>query len=284
MNKQTNNNYKFLLLNKRDADLKNRLDQINDILTVNKPHFMILNELQKHVNDTTSKYQFPGYRLECDSLDIQDGWSRTAILIKDNIKYKRRLDLEGRGTSTVWIQVGLAGKKHYLVQALYRQYMRQGKPATKSYTQQQMRWEQIIERWSTANNEQREVITLGDTNLDSLKWDTPIELMSTFDKQRNTLYKKLKEEILVGNTQKINFEYTRSDIQPGGRTSCLDHCFTNFPSKVNSHQTHHSTFSDHSMVELNIAAKNIKTTRKSIQIISMKNYSQTEFIDNIKKS
>ena len=94
---------KFLVLNKNDADLKYRIDHINSILDKNKPHFMTLTELQKHKSDTLTQYQFPGYVLEYDDLDKTDGWSRTGVLIRKNIKYKRRRDLETKGTSTVLV-------------------------------------------------------------------------------------------------------------------------------------------------------------------------------------
>ena len=49
--------------------------------------------------------------MECDNLFQTDGWSQTVILIKDNIKYKRRKDLEQEGISSIWIQVGVLGTK-----------------------------------------------------------------------------------------------------------------------------------------------------------------------------
>ena len=91
-----------------------------------KPEFLTINELQKHKYDSTSSFQFPGYIMEHDQLDKEDGWARTAILIKSNIKYKRRKYLEGKGLSTVWIQVGLPGTKHFLVHSLYRQFQQPG--------------------------------------------------------------------------------------------------------------------------------------------------------------
>ena len=247
MNNKTNNNFKFLQINKNNSDITNKIDQINDILTEHKPDFMIINELQKQKNDTTSKYQFPGF--------IMDGWLRTAILIKSDIKYKRRKDLETKGIASVWIQVGLPGMKQFLVQSVYRQFKRQGLKGSHTHSSQIQRWNQILDKWQKANQEDREVITLGDINVDSLIWETPQELLSPQDKQRMTFYTPLRDKILVGGTTKINSEYTRHDNQPNRRFSCLDHCYTNNPLKVNSHTTHHSTFSDHSMLEINKMVK-----------------------------
>ena len=96
MNKQ-NPNFKFLLLNKSDSDIKNGIDQLNNILVEHQPHLLVINETQKHKYDIATKHQFPGYIMELDSLDLTDGWSRTPILISQSVKYKRRTDLEQKG-------------------------------------------------------------------------------------------------------------------------------------------------------------------------------------------
>ena len=46
------------------------------------------------------------------------------MLIKENINFKRRTDLETKGTSTIWIQLVSQGQKPILVQGLYRQFKR----------------------------------------------------------------------------------------------------------------------------------------------------------------
>ena len=126
-----------------------------------------------------------------------------------------------------------------------------------------------------------EVITLGDTNIDSLVWDQPLNLMSTFDKQRQKLYEILKEKILDGGTVKINSEYTRQDNPPHGRLSCLDHAYTTHPQKISSHTTDHATFSDHATVEINKAVRTIIDTKKFIRIRTMKNFNKNDYIDRI---
>ena len=235
-----------------------------------------------HKYDSVSRNQFPGYTLESDKLDKLDGWSRTGIFIRNNIHYKRRPNLERSGISTVWIQAGLPGKKHFLVHAVYRQFRRLGRKETLTLANQKDRWNQIVDIWAEANLEAREVITLGDVNLDSLVWDTPVERQPQYDKVRHPMYERLRDKILQVGTSKINQEYTRIDSPPHGRMSCLDHIYYTNPEKVNSIKTIHSTFSDHSMVEMNIKVKKIKTTNKFIKIRSFKDYSIQTFQENIR--
>ena len=106
-------------------------------------------------------------------------------------------------------------------------------------------------------------------------------MLTPHDKQQYDLYKVLKEKILFTGTTKVNNEYTLQDNKPTGRKSCLDHCYTNVPQKINSYTTHHSTFSDHTLLEVNKAARNIQNEKKYIKIRSLKNYEPQTFKENI---
>ena len=117
------------------------------------------------------------------------------------------------------------------------------------------RWKEILTKWEKALSENREVLTMGDINVDSISWEIKWDEMPPYEKQKQQLYKELKDRILSTGTVKINTEYTHVDIQPGGRSTCLDHIYTTNPEKVNSHQTLHNTFSDHSLIELNKKCK-----------------------------
>ena len=224
---------------------------------------------------------FPGYSLEHDKLDKCDGWARTGILIQNGIQYKRRPDLEEPGLSTVWLQVGVHGSKHFLVQATYRQFQRLGRTGSGTHPSQRARWDRILSNWERAILEDREIVTLGDMNIDSLLWDTPTENWAPYDKAKIPLYLMLRERILNTGTTKVNSEYTRSENQPGGRISCLDHIYTNHPEKINNHTTIHSTFSDHSMVILNKRVKKLESQRSYIKIRSMKNMNIPLYKENI---
>ena len=134
-------NLKILQLNKRDADLHNRIPHINEILNEHKPNLMIINELNLHSKDLITKNQFPNYTLITDDLGITDQQARTGILIEKSMRYKRRKDLENHGTSTIWIQINKQGAKPLLIQAIYRQFQRLNIVNTKSIYHQKQRWE-----------------------------------------------------------------------------------------------------------------------------------------------
>ena len=104
-----------MLLNKGNSNLNNKIDQINHLISIHNPDFFSLNELNLEKYDSISPNQFPGYKLECDNLAQTDTCARSGVLIKEEIEYKRRKDLECEGLSTVWIQIKTREKKTIFV-------------------------------------------------------------------------------------------------------------------------------------------------------------------------
>ena len=100
-----NDNLKIMSINKGNSKIHNRIDQLNDMINQHKPDIFIINELNVYKSDQITKFQFPGYYLETDNLKLTDTRSRTGVLVKENLTYKRRKDLESNGNSTIWIQV-----------------------------------------------------------------------------------------------------------------------------------------------------------------------------------
>ena len=133
---------------------------------------MILNELNLKSTDQVTRHQFPNYILETDDLDIVDQIARTGVLIHVDLQYKRRRDLETMGTSVVWIQISTPGKKSILLQSIYRQFQRLGRPGTISPSSQQARWSKIVDKWVIASAEDREIISMGDLESELLSMET----------------------------------------------------------------------------------------------------------------
>ena len=157
-----NKTLKILQHNKGNSSYSNKSDQIIEIIDKHKPHIYIINEINVENNDDLAKNMIPNYKLELDNLEICDKKSRTGILIHNDINYKRRHDLETQGTSTVWVQLSHPSRKPILIQGLYRQFQRLGKKNTDTAAAQYQRWGKIIEKWSMAIKENKEIIVLGD--------------------------------------------------------------------------------------------------------------------------
>ena len=76
-------------------------------------------------------------------------------MIKDDILYKRRKDLEDNTTSTIWIELKLPKNKPILIASIYRQWSLPKSLNIKNSNNiqnQTEHWEKVINKWKTAIN------------------------------------------------------------------------------------------------------------------------------------
>ena len=277
-----NKTLKFVQINKGDSDFLSRTDQINDIIKNHKPNIVVINELNCKNDDNVARGQFPQFKLETDNLDIVDQMSRTGILIHKDVQYKRRVDLETQGTSTVWVQLSYPGRKSILLQAIYRQFQRIGVPGSKNPKKQRERWENIIKKWETAILEEKEIITMGDFNLNSLRWDLQETEKNSYDRLKEPMITMLKQRILEKGFKILSSEPTvTSEIRETGQ-SCLDLMITNRSDKISCYKAGLDCFSDHTLQTLTQTTRGISKSKKYLRMRIFKNFDQETFRDNIK--
>ena len=272
---------KIVQVNKGDSYLYNRTEQINDILNEHKPHLMIINELNVHLNDNITKNSFGIYKLETDNLEVVDKLSRTGILVHPDIKFKRRRDLESQGTSTIWLQLSHPGRKSVLIQAAYRQFQRLGQQGSETPKCQEKRWDLILRKWESAMTEGKEIISLGDFNLNTLRWDIPFHEKTSYEKQQNEMVQNFKQFFLEKGFKILNNQPTRTKDNVEPKPACLDLIISNNLSKVSSFKSGISSFSDHSLQILCRSVKDIKSTPKFIRTRTFKNFNVKTYQDNI---
>ena len=90
---------------------------------MHKPHIFSICEVnaQKTINNTPFCI-YTDYKIEHTKMATLTNRSRNILLIKDDIIYNRRHDLEDDITSTIWIEVKLPKNKPILVSSIYRQW------------------------------------------------------------------------------------------------------------------------------------------------------------------
>ena len=277
-----NKTLKCIQINKGDSDFLSRTDQINEIITNLKPNIVVINELNCKNNDNVARGQFPQYKLETDNLDIVDQMSWTGILIHRDVQYKRRTDLETQGTSTVWLQLSYPGRKSILFQAIYRQFQRFGVPGSKNPKKQQEIWENVIKKWELAMLENKEIITMGDFNLNSHRWDLQDSEKNSYDRQKEPMVTMLKQRILEKGFKVLSNEPTVTAENRETGESCLDLMITNRSDKITSYKAGLDCFSDHTLQILTRSTRGISTVKKYLRLRIFKNFDQTKFRDNIK--
>ena len=213
-NGQKMNNFTIMNINKGDSLLQNRELQLNHLINMYKPTMFSINELNlQKKNYRMTPNAFPGYFLENYNLCNTDNMSRTGILIANGTKYKRRRDLEARGTAVVWLQVQPKGRKPFLVQSIYRQFQRLDKPGSGSIIEQTKRWESVIKKWVQANDEKKEIITVANLNLNYLVWNLNESQMSLHEKSQAKMMQHMKTRITTQGHSVINKKaYTKCRI------------------------------------------------------------------------
>ena len=77
--------------------------------------------IEKTINDTHND-AYMDYKIEHTIMANKTNNSHNAILIKNDLIYTRRYDLEEETTSIIWIELRVPEGKNILISSIYRQW------------------------------------------------------------------------------------------------------------------------------------------------------------------
>ena len=186
-----------------------------------------------------------------------------------NLAVKMRSD----NFKSIWVEIGLPRKKKILVCQLYRewQYTGQADRASLSIPAQLERWVIFVDQWERAINSGKEVIVMGDCNLDYLKFNEAGQLQPLVD--------VLTNRIFPHGVQQCVRVPTRS--WPGQQDSCLDHIYTNTPDKLSKPEVKLMGSSDHKLVQVTRFSRSFKQNIRYCRKRSYKNFSEVDFLREV---
>ena len=96
---------------------------MDNILSQHRPNIISLCEANiNRENNNEPNNNYKDYKIEHTKMSINTNQSRNILMIKDDIIYKRRTDLEDQDTSTVWIEIKTPKNKPILLASIYRQW------------------------------------------------------------------------------------------------------------------------------------------------------------------
>ena len=121
-NKVKNKNIKLLHWNEGSALWKNKIFEINNAIKNEKPDIFNICEANINLNDNLFSNDYNDYKLETTKQASKTNISRSVLLIKNTISYKRRFDLEDILTSSIWIEIRIPNSKPLLIMGGYRQW------------------------------------------------------------------------------------------------------------------------------------------------------------------
>ena len=115
----------------------------------------------REANVITNRYNFSNklhdYTIETTKMANVTGCSRSALLVKDGIKYIRRADLEDEITSNVWVKV-TTDRQPVLIMSGYRQWhlpKKYGIANSGSSEQRMRRFRYTLDKWQLALAEKK---------------------------------------------------------------------------------------------------------------------------------
>ena len=165
---------RILHWNKGSSFLVNKKDEIETVIEKYRPHIMGLSEANFFAKHDRLAVQFPEYKMHvCPTLENpQLEVSRVIVYTHTSLIVKPRVDLMSKDISAIWLEIGLPNKRKILVCNCYREwgYLNQPNKQSHSLAAQLLRWQTLVDSWQKALDENKEVILLGDINIDSLKW------------------------------------------------------------------------------------------------------------------
>ena len=133
--------------------------------------------------------------------------SRNSILIRSNINYKRRYDLEDKNTCNIWLEISLGKENRLLLMGGYRTWSAlkcQNIVNSRSNGDQLERFKITLKNWALAMEENKDVIVCTDDNIDS----------SNNNRHNNrynilNLYNILQDHLNKNSITQCNNSYTR---------------------------------------------------------------------------
>ena len=180
--------------------------------------------------------------------------------------------------SSIWLELGFKNQKKILVSNVYRdwQHLDQIDHSSRLKAAQLDRWHSYINQWEAAIKEDKEIICMGDMNINFLNWTNYSQPSDSDDFSSLLLEKIVPHGFLQLVSQPTRF-------WPGQNPSGLDHFFSNRPNKIMDLRTSFIGCSDHKMLLATRTSKSVVSRTRIIKKRIYKNFNPNIFLEAIQK-
>ena len=251
-------------------------EEIEVLLEEKDPDLLIISEANIMKETTDEQRQIAGYSLVLPNTMDQLGYARVALLIKEDIIFKTLNQFMIPGTSSIWVSMGVRGRKPLVVGGLYREHtlLRQGVLDTSNSPHLQLaRWNAQLEGWKAAAEGNPNCVAIGDMNLDFMNWNLP--------NQNIRMIERTKTEIeTIGFLQLVS-NVTRS--WPGQADTCVDHIWTNSIDRIIAHANTVRANSDHNMISVFVRMKDKIQQRQEMIVRNRKKMDKQRIKDKVRQ-
>jgi len=198
--------------------LRNKIHDIQHILSNNQVHVLGLSETHLDSTVKDSRVSIEGYRLYRKDRDRHGGG--VALYVQQNIPAVSRSDLMPSDVEMIWVQMFPPDSRPLLVGCCYRP------PRSK-----QKYLDQVFEVMRRVSNEDKDVVLMGDFNVDWLSNSALKRRMASVSSE-------------CGCTQVMSL--------PTRLNSCIDHIYTNIPDLCSDPTSTVTGCSDHHLVTVSV--------------------------------
>ena len=275
---------KIVAWNKGSSFLQNKHPEIESIIAGHQPHILGLCEANLMKNTDPRLVQHEDYILHtAPTLDNPAlGVSRVVVYTHSSLIVKRRHDLEDSTLSAIWLEIGMPRQKKILICNIYREWQHMGQgPGNQSgsVAAQLDRWLIFLDRWEAALREDREVIVLGDINLDFLKWGRDLPASDSNARLKGLTDSLFTRIFPLGVSQLVR---TATRAAPNSEPSGLDHIYTNKPEKCSEAYTEYRG-SDHKLIKVTRYCKSLKSNIRYVRKRVYKNFCAAKFCEEVRQ-
>ena len=242
-------------------------DEVELVTLQFEPDILIISEANMRADSAVDERNIKGYDMILPKTTLARNMVRILMLVKSDVQVEVLDEFMDSEVAAIWVKLAIKGKKPLVVSGIYRehQYLEQGADNTSESDRSQLeRWRRYVNTWSRAAR-RYEIVVLGDTNLDWLRWDQP-------EQSKVKMVDLVKTEIETMNFYQLVKEYTR--CWPGQPPSLLDQCWTNVPQKLIFQRNLERASSDHNLVITSFRTKDrcedrhdiVKRVRKDLDV------------------
>ena len=220
--------------------LKNKKDYIYQVIDEKEIDVCLLQEVEIDKDYDANLLTKGQFKIEVEKNKVK---ARVAILIKDNVEYVRRRDLEGEDLGIVIVD--LIGINKFRVINLYRSFNPNNNMSPLQFINSQL---QLINDAVLSAND-RKIIIAGDFNLDETKRFAADYKYKQFFETQNTIFDHLNL------MQMVNEPTWKRVVMNVNKFSTIDHIYITNPFHVSNVTLWEPLIGDHSLITFEISSE-----------------------------
>ena len=277
-NGKGNQSYKIVHWNGGARLWQNKILDLQLLLNNKRPDLCFVTETNLWKDCPDHERHLAGHRLIYPKTIETMDHARIMLVIRDDLEIEVLDKYMDGETATIWVRLGSTKRNSITVGGIYREFHQLGQDVNGSsglenQKAQEERWKKIVKNWRLAGRN-GSCVTIGDMNLDQLKWNTP-------DTNQEKMVELVQQVVETEGWVQLIKNFTRT--WPGHSDSLLDHIWVNCPNKVISYDNTVNSASDHNVIEVTMANKDTNAGGHNVRKRNWKKYDKSRCEKNLKK-